>query len=184
LSTAVYTIGHSTRSLPELLALLREHGIQTLADVRTGPRSRRVPQFNQDALATVLPAEGVTYVHLSRLGGWRHGLGEQSPNTYWRNESFRAYADYTQTAEFAAGLNELIALAEAALTVIMCAEALPWRCHRWLISDALAARGLSVCHITGPGQCRPHALTPAARLADGYLVYLAEEKEYRTEGKE
>ena len=169
--TVVYTIGHSTRTFPEFLALLREHGIRTLAGVRTVPRSRGLPDFNQDALATALPAAGIAYVHMPRLGGWRRGLGGQSPNTYWRNESFRAYADYMQTAEFTAGLDELIALAATAPTAIMCAEALPWRCHRWLISDALTVRGLLVCHLTGPGPCRPHRLSPAARLADGHLIY-------------
>jgi len=128
----VYTIGHSTRSQGELIDLLRAHGVATLADVRRMPRSRRNPQFNEETLAEALPAAGIAYVHLPRLGGLRRSLGAASPNGGWRNASFRAYADYMQTADFAAGLDELRRWASAGPVALMCAEAVPWRCHRSL----------------------------------------------------
>ncbi|HEX5497886.1 MAG TPA: DUF488 domain-containing protein, partial [Thermomicrobiales bacterium] len=134
-NAVVYTIGHSTRTQAELIALLRAHGVATLADVRHMPRSRHNPQFNADELAVALPEAGIAYIHLPRLGGLRRGLGAASPNAGWRNASFRAYADYMQSADFAEGLAELRRLTEAGPVALMCAEAVPWRCHRSLIAD-------------------------------------------------
>jgi uncharacterized protein (DUF488 family) len=169
----VWTIGHSTRSLGDLVALLRAHGIVTVADVRRFPRSRRQPQFNSDALSRELLAAGIAYVHLPGLGGFRRARPD-STNRGWRNASFRGYADYMQTGEFAGHLAALLDLARAAPTAIMCAEAVPWRCHRSLIADALVARGVEVQHILGPGRAQPHALTAGARLEGGTLVYPGE----------
>ncbi|MDQ2652734.1 MAG: DUF488 domain-containing protein, partial [Chloroflexota bacterium] len=139
-----YTIGHSTRTQDDFIALLRHYGVATLVDVRTMPRSRHNPQFNLEELTTALPEAGLAYVHLPLLGGLRRGLGADSPNTGWRNASFRAYADYMQTADFASGLHELHAIALKGPVALMCAEAVPWRCHRSLIADALTIRGVDV----------------------------------------
>jgi uncharacterized protein (DUF488 family) len=166
----VWTIGHSTRTLEELLALLHAHGVTTIADVRRFPRSRRHPHFDTAALGRALPAAGVAYVHLPGLGGFRHARRD-SPNTAWRNSSFRGYADYMQTDEFAAHLLALIALAGATPTAIMCAEAVPWRCHRSLIADALVARGIVVRHILGAGRAEVHALNAAARVDGTRVLY-------------
>jgi uncharacterized protein (DUF488 family) len=157
----VLAIGHSTRPLEELIDLLRSCNVNTLVDIRTIPRSRRNPQFAQEAMARSLPAAGIRYVHLSRLGGLRHAR-KDSPNGGWRNESFRGYADHMQTGEFEEGLVELRALAREGPVVLMCAEAVPWRCHRSLLADALYARGVVVEHIVGKGRTRPHRLTPFA----------------------
>src|SRR5262249_19584161 len=132
----VLTIGHSTRTITEFVAILKAHGVECVADVRTMPRSRRNPQFNTDSLKRSLKTEEIGYVHMSELGGLRRPQPD-SPNLGWRNESFRGFADYMQTPEFEQGLDELIDVAKARRTVIMCAEAVPWRCHRSLISDAL-----------------------------------------------
>ncbi|HET7093135.1 MAG TPA: DUF488 domain-containing protein, partial [Thermomicrobiales bacterium] len=146
-------------------------GVKTLADVRRMPRSRRNPQFNDDALAAALPAAGIAYVHLPRLGGLRRGLGAASPNAGWRNASFRAYADYMQTAEFAEGLDELRQLTEAGPLALMCAEAVPWRCHRSLIADALVARGVIPREIQIATRAAPHALPPFARVNGERVTY-------------
>ncbi len=167
----VYTIGHSTRPQAELIDLLRHYGVVTLADVRTIPRSRHNPQFNREALAEALPAAGIAYVHLPLLGGLRHGLGDASPNAGWRNESFRAYADYMQTAEFAEGLEQLRALTEAGPVALMCAEAVPWRCHRSLIADALTIRGVAVREIWSDTRAEVHKLRPFAHVDGLRLTY-------------
>ncbi|HEU0113549.1 MAG TPA: DUF488 domain-containing protein [Thermomicrobiales bacterium] len=172
-SAAVYTIGHSTRTQAELIDLLRTHGVMTLADVRRMPRSRRNPQFNEDALAEALPAAGIAYVHLPRLGGLRRGVDGPSPNGGWRNASFRAYADYMQTADFAEGLDDVRRLAAAGPVALMCAEAVPWRCHRSLIADALVARGVDVREIASGGRATPHHLPSFARVDGTRVTYPA-----------
>jgi uncharacterized protein (DUF488 family) len=172
----VWTIGHSTRSFEELVALLRAHAIDTVADVRTIPRSRRHPQFERAALATRLPSAGIAYAHMPGLGGLRTPRRD-SPNTGLRNVGFRGYADYMQTAPFEAHLASLMDLAATARVAAMCAEAVPWRCHRSLLSDGLVARGMRVLHITGPGAPAPHALTPWARREGARLTYPPEQGE-------
>lgn len=165
----IYTIGHSTRPLAELIALLERWGVKTLADVRTVPKSRHNPQFNTDELAAALPVAGIGYAHLANLGGLRRGLGAESPNQGWRNASFRGYADYMQTPEFAAGLEALRELAKAGPVAVMCAEAVPWRCHRSLIADALLARGVVANEIQSLSKTTPHKLTPFAKV-DGLTI--------------
>lgn len=154
--------------------MLRENGVDLLVDVRTVPRSRFNPQFNEEALPAALAAARIGYVHLKALGGLRHHPkgAPPSPNTLWRNESFRAYADYAMTAAFREGLEELIALAEQHRPAIMCAEAVWWRCHRRIISDYLVARGVRVEHIMAPGKCEHASLTPGAEpQPDGTILY-------------
>lgn len=165
-------MGHSTRALDELVALLREHDVELLADVRTAPGSRRMPHFSKATLAEALPTHGIRYVHLPELGGLRRPR-PGSPNAGWRNDSFRGYADYMATGEFRAGLDRLVELGERRPTAVMCAEAVPWRCHRSLISDALLVRGVEVGHIIGPGQVRPHQLTPFAHVEGDRITYPA-----------
>jgi uncharacterized protein (DUF488 family) len=178
-SNPVFTIGHSTRSAAELIALLGEGAADLVADVRAFPRSRTNPQFNGPALHETLAAAGIAYRFLPALGGRRRGY-EDSPNTFWKNESFRAYADYAGTAEFRAGLEELCALAGAHRCAIMCAEAVWWRCHRRIIADYLLTVGFEVVHILAAGKLTPAALTSGARpTGKGGLVYPAES---RTEG--
>jgi uncharacterized protein (DUF488 family) len=170
----VFTIGHSTRSVTELIALLGEAAADLVADVRAVPRSRTNPQFNGPALQEELAGAGIAYRYLPALGGRRHGRKESSPNMLWRNESFRAYADYAGSAEFRAGLAELRALADQHRCAIMCAEAVWWRCHRRIIADYLLAAGDEVVHILAPGKLTPATLTPGAQpSADGGLVYPA-----------
>jgi uncharacterized protein (DUF488 family) len=169
-SPPLYTIGHSTRTVDALVDLLRAHRIETLVDVRTFPRSRRNPQFNHDALAESLAAAGIEYVHRPALGGLRHPR-KDSVNLGWRNASFRGYADYMQTDAFARALDELEALADARRTAIMCAEAVPWRCHRGLIADALTVRGRPVLHIQSAAPAAAHHLTPFLRTVEGRPVY-------------
>jgi uncharacterized protein (DUF488 family) len=167
----VFTIGHSTRSIEELLALLAEHGIRVLVDVRRYPASRRHPQFSRDALAASLAAAGIEYVHEPDLGG-RRAARPDSPHTAWRVEAFRGYADHMETPAFNTALERLIRRAAGTPTAILCAEAVPWRCHRRLISDALIARGVEVLHILSPGRAEPHELDANARLLpDGRLLY-------------
>ncbi|HEV2108649.1 MAG TPA: DUF488 domain-containing protein [Thermomicrobiales bacterium] len=168
---AIYTIGHSTRPLEELIGLLHRYGVATLADVRAMPRSRRNPQFNIEELTIAVPPTGIAYAHLPRLGGLRRGLGAGSPNTGWRNASFRAYADYMQTADFARGLDELHALAATGTVALMCAEAVPWRCHRSLIADALLVRGVASHDIQSRTRALPHKLTPFARVDGERITY-------------
>lgn len=168
----IRTIGHGTRAIEELLALLRAHGMVQLVDVRTIPRSRRNPQFGREALAESLPAAGIAYVHMSRLGGLRKARAD-SVNLGWRNASFRGYADYMETPEFARGLEALVELAWQRPTAIMCAETVPWRCHRSLIADALTARGIAVEHILAAGRAEPHALTAFAAVKGTGVTYPA-----------
>lgn len=168
----VWTIGHSTRTFEDFLALLHEHRIQLLADVRHVPASAHVPWTNQDSLAASLRAAGLAYEHRLDLGGYRKARPD-STNTGWRNAGFRGYADYMETPEFARALDALIARAKEARTAAMCAEAVPWRCHRGLLSDALVVRGVRVVHILGPGKTQDHALTPFARVKGGRLTYPA-----------
>ena len=168
----LYTIGHSTRTIEQFVALLREHGIELLVDVRRFPGSRRHPHFGSAALAASLAEAGIAYDHAEALGGRRDSeAGAASPNTAWRNAAFRAYADYMATPAFRAALDRLIAQAAERTTTIMCAEAVPWRCHRQLIADALVVRGVEVRHVTGRGQGEPHRLTPFARVDGDRIVY-------------
>ena len=171
----VLTIGHSTHAIGEFLALLEQAAVAVLVDVRSFPGSRAYPQFNSDSLSASLAAAGITYVHLRSLGGRRRSPDPgASPNTLWRNESFRSYADYAGSAAFRSGLAELEELAAYAPCAIMCAEALWWRCHRRIIADYLLADGLAVAHIMGPGKIEAATLTRGARrLPDGRLVYVA-----------
>lgn len=168
--TTVWTIGHSTRPANDFIALLQAHGILQLVDVRTIPRSRHNPQFNQGQLAESLQAAEIRYIHMPALGGLRHARRD-SINTGWRNTSFRGYADYMQTPEFAAGLMELIRLARIRPAAIMCAEAVPWRCHRSLIADALLVHGIHVEEIVSAGTTRPHNLTPWAVVSGDRIIY-------------
>ncbi|MGI9073921.1 MAG: DUF488 domain-containing protein [Bryobacteraceae bacterium] len=166
----IYTIGHSTRSADEFLAILRAFGIELVADIRTIPRSRRNPQYDQDALKRVLAEHQFGYVHLPALGGLRHAR-KDSLNSGWKNASFRGYADYMQTTEFAAAIDDLIARAESSRTVIMCAEAVPWRCHRSLVGDALLVRGIQVEDIISEKSAKPHQLTAWARVEGLQISY-------------
>lgn len=165
----MFTIGHSTHPIEEFVEMLRAHGIRTLVDVRTVPRSRHNPQFGEDRLPGSLAEAGIRYERLAELGGLRHAR-KDSINGGWRNASFRGYADYMQTAEFAAGIARLIDLAERdGPLAIMCAEAVPWRCHRSLIGDALLVRDVAVLDIMSARDARPHALIRFARV-DGLTV--------------
>lgn len=168
----ILTIGHSTRPIAEFVAIVLGHGVRRLVDVRTAPGSRRNPQYGAAALAASLEAAGIGYTHIKALGGLRKPLA-QSPNAAWRNKSFRGYADHMGSPEFAAGLAELLALAQAGPVVIMCAEAVPWRCHRSLIGDALIARGVQVLDILSATQTRPHRLSPIAVIEAGEVHYPA-----------
>lgn len=169
----IWTIGHSNRSIDELLDLLTGGKIELLVDVRRYPGSRAHPHFNRDALERSLAEQGIGYRHLEGLGGRRSTRLADSPNTAWRVDSFNRYADYMDTPEFGGALQELIALAERRRTAIMCSEAVPWRCHRRLIADALIVRGWSVYDIMGPGPAKPHAMTEFARWKSGRLTYPA-----------
>lgn len=166
----VYSIGHSTRSFDEFASLLIGHGVSQVADIRTIPRSRRHPQFERDALAAALGTRGIGDRHLPGLGGLRHPRLD-SPNSGWRNESFRGYADYMGTPAFEQALEELLALARLGPTSMMCAEAVWWRCHRGLVADALVLRGVEVLHILSASPPSAHQLNPMARVVDGRLVY-------------
>jgi uncharacterized protein (DUF488 family) len=164
----VYTVGHSTRTAAEFLALLRGHGVGGIADVRRFPASRRHPHFSRDALAAALAASGLRYTHIPELGGRRQPT-KHSVNSGWQSPSFRAYADYMATDAFNSGVETLLAMASAVPTAVMCAEAQWWRCHRQLIADALTARGAEVRHIMSPTAAPIHELTPFARV-DGHNV--------------
>jgi uncharacterized protein (DUF488 family) len=166
----VFTIGHSIHSFEEFRNLLLGHGVARVADVRSIPKSRHVPQFNRDVLAPSLAASGVGYTHLGALGGRRHAR-KDSVNMAWRNASFRGYADYMATPQFADGLAELMRMAGAETTTIMCAEAVPWRCHRSLIADALLVRGIAVEHILSEKRTQPHVLKPWARVEGTRITY-------------
>ncbi|MBB6065431.1 uncharacterized protein (DUF488 family) [Pseudoxanthomonas broegbernensis] len=168
--STVWTVGHSTRSWDGFLALLGGCGIQALADVRRFPGSRRHPWFASEALAANLPAAGMEYRWLPQLGG-RRRVRPGSPNGGWRNASFQGYADHLDSAEFAEGLDLALALAARRRTVLMCAEAVWWRCHRALIADVLKLRGIEVLHILDAAHVQPHPYTSAARVVEGRLAY-------------
>ena len=169
-SMKIFTVGHSTHSLDEFVTLLRSHGIRRVVDVRTVPRSRHNPQFSREALSRALHNRHLHYRHMKNLGGLRHTRAD-SPNTGWRNASFRGFADYMQTPAFAQALEKLIELAAHEPTAIMCAEAVPWRCHRSLIADALVSRGVSVWHIYSTAKAVLHVLTPFARVRGQQVTY-------------
>ena len=166
----VLTVGHSTRTIGELLELLQAHDVTRLVDVRTVPRSRHNPQFNRDELPKSLAP--IAYTHMPELGGLRRAM-KDSPNTGWRNLSFRGYADYMLTAEFEQALHKLIEMAGRDRIAIMCAEAVPWRCHRSLIADALTARGIPVEDIISGPRAQPHKITPFAKVEGGRVTYPA-----------
>lgn len=166
----VFTVGHSTLPVGQFIAMLQAYGIECLADIRTVPRSRHNPQFNSDALATSLQAASIDYVPMPALGGLRHAR-KDSPNAGWRNRSFRGYADYMQTTDFRQALEALIAASQRQRVAIMCAEAVPWRCHRSLIADALFARGIEVMHIMGAGPASPHRPTSFAHIEGSKVTY-------------
>jgi uncharacterized protein (DUF488 family) len=170
----VCTIGHSNRPIDEFLALLREHGVALVLDIRTVPRSRHNPQFNRDELPASLGRAGIGYRHVAELGGLRHARPD-SPNTGWRNASFRGYADYMQTPEFAHNVDEVAQLAQHTRCALMCAEAVPWRCHRSMVADALLVRGVPVEHIMGPHKRKPHTLTPFAKVEGTRITYPPED---------
>ncbi|HWB58284.1 MAG TPA: DUF488 domain-containing protein [Chthoniobacteraceae bacterium] len=166
----IWTIGHSTRGIEEFIGLLKAHRIETLADVRHFPGSKRYPHFGKEALAGALRGAGIDYQHFPELGGRRKVLAD-SHNTAWRNEAFRGYADYMETPEFAAGIARLREVASHSRTAIMCAEAVWWRCHRSLIADWLKAEGVQVLHIMDARKAEPHPYTGAARIEQGRLTY-------------
>jgi uncharacterized protein (DUF488 family) len=166
----IYTIGHSTRSSEQFIALLRAHSIEELVDVRTIPRSRHNPQFGKEELAASLQQAGIAYTHFGKLGGLRHA-SKDSVNLGWQNTSFRGFADYMDTPEFQAGLEELKSLAEEKTVAMMCAEALSWRCHRSLVADALTIQGWQVLHIQSRKTASPHKLTPFLKVQDGKITY-------------
>ncbi|MPZ19914.1 MAG: DUF488 family protein [Luteitalea sp.] len=173
-AASVYTVGHSTRTLDEVVALLRAFSISVLADIRTIPRSRRNPQFNGDMLRSALRSRRLRYVHLPQLGGLRRAC-EDSPNTAWRNARFRGFADYMLTQDFEAGLAKLRALTTDDRVALMCAEAVPWRCHRSLIADALTARGAHVEHITSAERSTRHHVTAFAQVDGTRVTYPGDE---------
>lgn len=167
----LYTIGHSTRAIDELIAALAAHQIQTLVDIRAFPMSRRLPQFNRESLQQTLPAAGIHYLWMKALGGYRKKSLEESPNIALRNPSFRNYADYMLTPEFTQAMSEMLALAANSRTAYMCAERLYFRCHRMLVSDWLVAHGHQVLHMDASGPVKPHTLMAEAHVVDGRLIY-------------
>ena len=169
----VWTIGHSTRTIEELVLTLQDVRIELLVDVRRFPGSRRLPQFGAETLRASLEASGIAYHWIAALGGRRRASAAGATSA-WRNAAFAAYAEYVETEEFAEGLGELLMLAGGARTAIMCAEILWWRCHRRLIADVLVSLGVGVVHLTTPGKGEPHRLAPPARLEDGRLTYRLE----------
>ncbi len=169
-SLTIFTIGHSTHSGEKFVDILAAHGIRLVADVRTIPKSRRNPQFNSDVLEKILKSSGISYSHMAGLGGLRHAK-KDSVNTAWVNDSFRGFADYMQTEEFADALQKLISIAEGQKTAIMCAEAVPWRCHRSLIGDALLARGIAVMDIMSSTSAKEHRLTAFAEVNGKTITY-------------
>jgi uncharacterized protein (DUF488 family) len=170
----IFTVGHSTLPIERFVELLKIYGIEQLVDIRTMPGSRHNPQFGSEALARSLQAAHIGYAHMPALGGLRHAR-KDSPNTGWRNKSFRGYADYMQTAEFAHALESLIRTGRQKRTAIMCAEAVPWRCHRSLVADALDVRGVPVIEILSETSYRAHALTPFACVDGTSITYPPEQ---------
>jgi uncharacterized protein (DUF488 family) len=173
----IFTIGHSTRSLEDLIAILKAHRIERLIDVRSVPRSRTNPQFNRHTLPAALAPHGIAYEHEPRLGGLRHPRSD-SPNMAWKNASFRGYADYMGTTEFREAVDRLIEAGRNERVAIMCAEAVPWRCHRNLVADALTARGVPVEHVMSAAKSQPHKMISFARVKDGCITYPAESLEF------
>ena len=171
---AVFTVGHSTLPIERFVALLQAYGIECLADIRTVPRSRHNPQFNSEALAKSLAPFEISYLPMPALGGLRRAR-KDSPNGGWRNTSFRGYADYMQSDAFRQGLEELLQLSRRRRMAIMCAEAVPWRCHRSLVADALCVRGVDVIEILSESNYRPHALTPFAHVEGVAITYPPEQ---------
>jgi uncharacterized protein (DUF488 family) len=166
-----YTIGHSTRTLDELISTLQAHKIETLVDIRAFPMSRRLPHFNRESLQTELPKRGIRYVWMKALGGYRKATRKESPHIALRSASFRNYADYTLTPEFDQAIGELLQIAGQSRTAYMCAERVYFRCHRMIVSDWLVAHGHEVLHIDAEGSARPHKLTAEARMIDGQMIY-------------
>ena len=176
-TNVIHTIGHSTRSVDELIALLREASVDLLVDVRSFPRSRRNPQFNIDTLPAALARHGIAYHHIAALGGRRNVASDTSPNTAWREPAFRNYADYALTPDFRAGLDDLLTAAQQQHPAIMCAEAMWWQCHRRIITDYLLARGIEVRHILSHDHIAPASLTPGAQpQADATVLYPPEQQ--------
>ena len=175
-SPLVMTVGHSTRTIEEFIRLLQAHGATCVVDVRTVPRSRHNPQFNKESLPLSLKQAGLGYVHAPGLGGLRHAKLD-SPNMGWRNASFRGYADYMQTPEFAQSLEQVVRLANQDRIVLMCAEAVPWRCHRSLIADALLVRGIRTEDILSVARRQVHTLTPFAKVRGTVITYPSEAPE-------
>lgn len=167
----LYTIGHSTRTLEELISALHAHKIETLVDIRAFPMSRRLPHFNRESLEAELPRRGIRYVGMKALGGYRKATRKDSPHIALRSASFRNYADYTLTPEFAQAIGELLRIAGQSRTAYMCAERVYFRCHRLIVSDWLVAHGHEVLHIDAEGPARPHKLTAEARMVDGQMIY-------------
>jgi uncharacterized protein (DUF488 family) len=174
----VFTIGHSTRPLDEFIELLKANGIKRVIDIRTIPRSRHNPQFNREAFAKSLRAKGIGYKHIKKLGGLRHSK-KDSINLGWRNSSFRGFADYMQTPEFETALERAIKLAKTKPSALMCAEAVPWRCHRSLVADALAVRKIPVKHILSPARAQAHKITPFALVRVSQITYPNETRRRR-----
>lgn len=170
--TAIYTIGHSTRPIDEFASLLKQHDITQLVDIRTVPGSRHNPQYGQEALEEYLEKHGIHYVYQKNLGGLRKKV-EDSKNTGWRNQSFRNYADYMQTDEFTEGIDDLMRIAKRKTSAIMCAEAVPWRCHRSLVGDALLVRGFKVLDIISEAEPKAHTLTSFAEVDGTTITYPA-----------
>ena len=169
--STLYTIGHSTRTLDELVEVLRAHSIQTLVDIRSLPMSRRLPHFNRESLGTTLPEAGIPYVWMKELGGRRKKIRDDSPHIALRSPSFRNYADYMLTEEFRTAIAGLIALADQSPTAYMCAERVYFRCHRMMVSDWLLGHGHQVLHIDGIGPTKLHSLLAEARLVDDQIIY-------------
>jgi uncharacterized protein (DUF488 family) len=167
----LFSIGHSTHPIEHFLELLGQHRIATLADIRSLPGSRRWPQFNQESMAEALGRAGVEYQWLKRLGGRRHSKRRDSPHVAWKVAAFRSYADYTESTDFAEGLDELSALATASRAAIMCSEGLWWRCHRRIVSDHMTLRGWDVEHILPSGKLTAHQLPDFASVIEGRIVY-------------
>ncbi|HYX33653.1 MAG TPA: DUF488 domain-containing protein [Oligoflexus sp.] len=167
----IYSIGHSDRTLEDLVELLQTRAITLVADVRKMPRSRTNPQFNLEMLQKDLPSVGISYVHLPRLTGLRKAGKSISSSNGWRNKSFKAYADYMESSEFSAGLDELLTIAQQSTVAVMCSEAVWWRCHRRLIADALVVRGVDVRHILSKAPAKSHQLTEIAHVEAGQLSY-------------
>ena len=167
----LYTIGHSTRTIEDLIRTLQAHEIKTLVDIRAFPASKRLPHFNREALEQSMPAAGIHYVWMKGLGGYRKKSREDSPNTGLRNVSFRNYADYMLTPKFEDSIADLLNLADTSRAAYMCAERVWFQCHRMLVSDWLTAHGHTVLHIDAEGAPKPHRLTPEARVIDNQLVY-------------